>query len=167
VPDRSRGARSFTLEQPQVGLGGHGEGGENQHPAEGQEQRLLELRAVAEHPEQERAGEGARDGSDAEPLHDAQVDGAASQVNEPSDRLHEETGHHVAGHRRERCHSEEEDQHRRHERTAAHAGEADDQPDEKPGHRDCGVPPVHAPFPSPSGLGEKAAPRAWLGGEAT
>ena len=75
------------------------------------------------------AAEGAGDGAEAEPLDQAEVYGAATQVDDRADRLHHRARHEVGGDRGQRRDIEEEHEHRRHQRAAAHAGETDDDAD--------------------------------------
>ena len=60
------------------------------------------------------------------------------QVDERADGLHEQADDDVARDRGQRVDAEEEDQHRRHQRAAAHPREPDDDADEQPadGERD-------------------------------
>ena len=52
--------------------------------------------------------------------------GAAAEVDAAADRLHHHRGDQVARHRGQRLDAEADHQDRRHQRAAAHAGEADD-----------------------------------------
>ena len=67
----------------------------------------------------------------------------------------------IGSHRRERMHAEEEYQQRRHQRSATHAGETDDGPDDKTGE---GIEPVHG-FVSRSWwkIGRRGKRQAWSG----
>jgi hypothetical protein len=55
---------------------------------------------------------------------DVGVDGLSTPMDRDAGWLHKERGHEVRGDRGRRRHAEEKDQHRCHQRTAAHAGQA-------------------------------------------
>jgi hypothetical protein len=118
----------LALEQPEIGLGGHRQGGEHQHAAQRGQQDLLEIAALTQEPEEQHTHERARNRAHAQPFHEAEVDGAPAQVHDAADRLHEEAGDHVARYRGEWRDAEEEHEDRRHQRAAAHAGQAHHDP---------------------------------------
>ena len=64
------------------------------------------------------------------------MNGAAAQVDRAADRLHDQRGDQVAADGRQRLDAEEEHQHRGHQGAAAHAGQADDEPDDQARKRD-------------------------------
>jgi len=67
------------------------------------------------------------------------MDGAAAEVHEAPDGLHHKGRDDVAGHSRQWMNAEDEHEHGSHQRTAAHAREADREPDEQSGECDGDV----------------------------
>ena len=57
-------------------------------------------------------------------------------MDQRADRLHHRARNQVGRHRGERHDAEEEDEHRRHQRTPAHAGQTDDDADTEGGDRE-------------------------------
>jgi hypothetical protein len=129
--------------QVEVGLGDHAQGREDEDGTEGDQQSFLEPLAGADVAQQQHTAEGPGDRTHAQPSDQAQVHGAAPEVDKTADRFHEETGDDVAGHRRQRWDSEEHDEERGHQRPAAHAGQSDDDAHQQPGDRDRRITTVH------------------------
>jgi hypothetical protein len=77
--------------------------------------------------ERERGQHGGRQGADAEALHDVPVHRAAQAVGEGAGALGDRGERQVGADRDRRRHPEQQRQQRCHERTAAHAGHADQQ----------------------------------------
>jgi hypothetical protein len=117
--------------------------GRQQGHAQGLLDDGCQVLSVADQPQNEHTRERGRYRADAQPLHQGQVDGSSAQVDEGSHGLHEQAGHQVAGHRRERVHAEEEHQNRRHQRATAHAGEPDEDAHHQAGQGQAWVEPVH------------------------
>ncbi len=78
------------------------------------------------------AGEGARHRAEEQILHHRPVHGAAPEVDERSERLHEQRRDQIARDGRSRRDAEDQNQDRRHQRAAPHSRQADDQPNEEP-----------------------------------
>ena len=138
------------LEQPQVGADDQPERGDQQGHAERLLQEALQRLAVGECARDQHAAEGRRHRAQAQPPHEPEVHRLPSQVHGGPGRLHHRTRDQVAGDGDERVHLEEEDEGRRHQRTAAHAGQADDDADEERGDQ---KEQVHRRQPCPSAAG--------------
>ena len=103
------------------------------------------------------AEERRRDRAEHQPPHQPQVDRAGAQVHAGADRAHHHCRDEVGGDRRRRLDAEQQDQHRRHQRAAACAGHADEQPDDRAPENDVGI-DVHQCF-GLGVLGDRLAPR--------
>ena len=93
-----------------------------------------------------------RNAADCQPAHERPVDGAAPRVHAAADRLEDHRGEHVVRDRRQRVDIEEDHEHGRHQRAAAHAGETDHEPDDQRRRR-CSV----ASFPPAAAVKTSAA----------
>ncbi len=124
-----------------------GDRADDERRAEQYLQAMLGHRALAQEMHHVGAQERRRDRAVTEVAHDRAVDGLATPVDEDAGRLHEEGGHEVRGDRGRRRDAEEEYQHGRHQRAAAHAGQTDEEADHGTTHDEVDV-NVHATSPS-------------------
>jgi hypothetical protein len=88
-------------------------------------------RVANQEPKRDHTAEGGWYRSEHEPLDEVQIDVSLAQVHRAAKRLHERCNHEVIRHGGKRLHAEEQDEHRCHQRAAAHAGHADDHPDDR------------------------------------
>ena len=79
------------------------------------------------------SGEGHRRRAEQHPEGDGEVDGAELPVADGAERLEDRPVHDVRPDRHGRLEAEDEHQHRRHQRAAAHSGHAHQQADQQPG----------------------------------
>ncbi len=107
-------------------------GRQQQRQPEQRLERRVELLAARLEADEPGAEERRGHRPDAQQLDQLEVDRRVPQVNECARRLHHEARDEVAGDRGQRVGTEEEDEHRRHQRAAAHPREPDDDPDEQP-----------------------------------
>ena len=105
---------------------------------------VLDLGAVAELAEEDDAQEGGGDRSRHQPPRQSAVDGSVPEVDGTADRFHDERGHEVGRDRRQGLDLEQEDEDRRHQRPAAHAGQADGEADDQAGDRYVAIDVEHA-----------------------
>jgi len=79
------------------------------------------------------------------PADQAQVDGALAKVHRRPDRPHQHGGDQVTGDSGGWFHTEQQDQHRRHQRAAARSGQPDEQADHRAAQHDVRVEAHNAP----------------------
>ena len=99
----------------------------------------LQRRARPELAQHQHAQERGRDRPEHQPPDQRLLHGAALPVDRAADRLHDHRRDDVARHRGQRLDAEQQHQDRRHQRPAAHAGQADDEADAEAAQDDEGV----------------------------
>ena len=124
---RSRAARSAERQRAQQ----HQRAGQQQHAADRQqhEGRRSRRRCVAQAVEQPDADQRPRARPDRQPHRHPREHRALDEVPVAADRLGDRRVGEVGADRHHRLDAEHEDQQRRHQRAAAHAGDADEEPD--------------------------------------
>jgi hypothetical protein len=117
----------------------HCRGADQQGDAQRRLDVVLRRLGVTHQVEQIRAQEGRRHRTQHHPAHQAEVHGPRPQVHACSERAHHHGRHQIARYRRRGGHSEQQDQHRSHERASAGAGHADEQAHDRAPEDDVGV----------------------------
>jgi hypothetical protein len=83
------------FDQTNVGTDHQADGGAHQRDGKRVADDALHLLAFAERARDENSAEGSRNGTQTQPLHESEVDGATAQVDQRTDRLHHRARHQV------------------------------------------------------------------------